>query len=171
MTEVVTGEFSKYRSSLLDDHRLLKVLVFDIGSERPVPPVRPVPRKLPPGLEADIEAISMKEAVANYERQLERYVAELKEHDSWHARHSGPTIIEWWTVDWRDAATYDARAVAEGRQRRRRYYEYRPQARNMGLPADVVPGRSYAEQVERQAAQAETAAAARRDDPEFGSQP
>jgi hypothetical protein len=38
----------------------------------------------------------------------------------------------------------------------------------MGLPADVAPGRSHAEQIERQAADAQAAETARRNDPFFG---
>jgi hypothetical protein len=77
MTEVIIGEHSRYRNNLIDIHQSLKVHVWDIGHEKPIPPAKPVPAKVPPGsIEADIEAIALREAVANYEKLLTAYIAQ-----------------------------------------------------------------------------------------------
>ena len=170
MTDVITGEYSRWRSNLVDAHRLLKVAVWDTGPERPVKPAKPVPPKAPHGsIEADIAAIELKEAIANYDAQLAHYIAQLKDHDAWHARHSGPVILEMWSCDWKDAARHDTTATAEGRQHRRRYYRYDPRAQHQGLPVGTAPGRSHAEQIERRAAADQALEVAQASDPEFGS--
>jgi hypothetical protein len=169
LTEVITGEFSKYRSNLLDIHQSMKVRVWDTGPEKPVPPARPVPAKVLAGtIEHDIEAIALREAVANYEKLLGSYVTLLRDHDGWHSRHSGPVVFEQWSCDAADTFRHDGRSVAEGRTRARRYYKYDARAPRMGLPVGVEPGASHREQVMHQAAQAEAAEAARKNDPFFG---
>jgi hypothetical protein len=169
MAEVITGEHSRYRSNLIDVHASMKILIWDIGPERPVRPAKPVPPNAPPdSVEALIAGIELKEAVANFQQQLEHYVVLLKAHDSWHAQHNGPTVILQWSCDARDTFANDGRAVAEGRQHKRRYYRYDPRAPRMGLPVGVEPGASHQAALERQAADDHAHEEARRNDPVFG---
>jgi hypothetical protein len=168
MAEVIVSEHVRYRSTLNDAMPSLKTRVWDTGPQRPVPPARPVPPKGLHGIEADIAAIELKEAVANFDVQLTRHVALLKEHDIWHARHSGPVVLEMWVVDARDAIRHDTRAVGEGRQSKRRYFIYDQKKPRQGLPVGVEPGASHAEQIERQADDAAALAEAKRADPVFG---
>lgn len=172
MVDVVISQHARYRNSLLDTFASLRVGVWDIGPERPIKPAKPVMSKTarPGSVEYDIEQIELRSAVENYEKQLTHYLAQLKDHDSWHRRHSGPVVSEMWSVDWRDAQRHDTAATAEGRQRARRYYRYDPKAPRLGLPVGVEPGRSHAEQIERHAADVQALEVVKADDPQFGSQ-
>lgn len=172
MAEVVTGEHSRYRSNLIDYHRTLMVGVWDIGPEQPHRPAKPVVSKeAPPGsVEYDIEQIKSRSVVENYEKQLAHYLAQIKDHDGWHVRHSGPVIMEMWSCDWADAQRHDSRAVAEGRQHKRRYFKFDPRAPRQGLPVGIEPGASHREQLTRQEQSHQALEIAKANDPEFGSQ-
>jgi hypothetical protein len=168
--DVQTGEFTRYRNSLLDEQASLKVLVWDVGPEKPHRPAKPVVSKeaRPGSVEYDIEQIELRSVVENYEKILGAYLASLRDFESWHQRHSGPILLTQWTCDARDTFRHDSRAVAEGRQNKRRYYRYDPKAARLGLPVGIEPGRSHAEQIARQADDAAALALAKAADPVFG---
>jgi hypothetical protein len=170
MAEVITGEFSKYRSNLLDIHQSLKVAIWDVGPEKPVRPAKPVVSKeaRPGTVEYDIEQIELRSTVENYEKLLASYLAQLKDYEQWHQAHSGPVTFVQWSCDWVDTQRHDSRAVAEGRQRARRYHRFDPRAPRQGLPVGAEPGASHREQVIRREEAEQAAEAARRNDPFFG---
>jgi hypothetical protein len=174
MAEVVTGEFSRYRSNLIDMHVDLRVYLWDCGPEKPVLPTRPKP---PEGVEGDPEydlaVLEFQEVFETYSAALKTHRQRVAEYADWELRHGGPIEHGFWSCDARDALQNDARAVAEGRQVRPRWhlssrtrgYEKLP---NHGLPAGMIAGRGHDANVERQRQGAELLEQARRADPVFG---
>jgi len=175
MSEVRTGEFSKWRSNMLDEHALLKVWLWDIGPEKPVAPERPIaPRGQAGDPEYDLAVIELRDKLAGYEARLKEYGRRKDEFADWEIRVGGAIEVLFWSTDARDALANDQRVVAENRQSRRRYYvSSRTRGHsglaNQGLPPDVKPGRAHAENLERQAAGDAALQQARRDDPVFGA--
>jgi hypothetical protein len=123
MAEVITGEYSKYRSTLLDIHQSIMVVLWDCGPERPTPPERPeTPRGKAGDPQYDLAVIELKEKIEDYEVALKAFGAALRHHEAWWRRHGGPVEQTFWSCDARDALANDARAVQEGRQTRARWY-------------------------------------------------
>jgi hypothetical protein len=174
MTEVITGEFSRYRSNLIDAHLLMQVVLWDVGPSAPVPPERPeAPRGKDGDLEFEIAKIDAREQIAEYGTEVQRYKRDRDEFEHWHTRNGGPIEIQMWSVDARDALGHDARAVREGRQSKLRYHLSSKtrgygHLENGGLPPGVTPGHGHEANVQRQLADAHALAIARRNDPVFG---
>jgi hypothetical protein len=174
MAEVVTGEHSRYRNNLIDAHRESQVVLWDCGPEKPRSPVRPIaPKGMAGDAEYDLAVIELKEKLEDYEAALKRYKRDQEDFEHWHAKNGGPIEFQMWSCDARDALEHDARAVHEGRQSRKRYYlssKTRGYAHlaNNGLPAGVTPGRGHEANLDRQAADDQALARARREDPVFG---
>jgi len=122
MAEVRTSEFAKYRSELLDAHADLKVWLWDHGPEEPI---LPEPPELPSGKDGDpkhdLAKIQFKRALKTYEAALEKYEADTIAFAKWQRDNGGPIEIIQWSVDAKDTFIHDARAVAEGRQKKLRY--------------------------------------------------
>jgi hypothetical protein len=174
MAEVQTGEFSKYRSNLIEMHSDMKVWLWDCGPEKPKPPARPEP---PSGKEGDPEfdlaKIEFREKLETYEAGQKAFAKQREEFADWEVRHGGPIELLFWSCDARDCLRNDARAVEEERQTKARWhlssrtrgYEKLP---NKGLPEGMTFGRGHQAQLERQRQGEATFAEARKADPVFG---
>lgn len=176
MAEVITGEFSKYRSNLIDAHADMKVWLWDCG---PVEPDLPEPPEAPTGKEGDpkfdLAKLQFKRKLRAYEDDLILYEKRLAEFKEWHKHYGGPIELLMWSVDARDALANDAKAVAEERQPALRYYisartRGYDKLKNGGLPAGMKPGHGHQAQVERQVAGEKEFVAAMKADPVFGQE-
>lgn len=187
MVEIVTGEFSKYRSNLLDAQGDMKAWLWDCGPEEPG---LPEPPSAPQGREGDpkydLAKVQFRRALKAYEEQLLLYEQRAAEFKDWNIRMGGPMERLFYSCDARDALFYDKRAVEEGRQTHRRYYVSHRNSRNViamlqrfghealkengGLPAKLKPGRGHQEEIERQIAGEKEFVAALRADPQFGQE-
>lgn len=123
MAEIRTGEFSRHRNNLIDEHRASMVVLWDCGPEKPKPPVRPIAPKGSAGdPEYDLAVIELHDAREQYEIDLKAYGAAKREHEIWWRKNGGAVECQMWSCDARDAIQHDTRAAVEGRQSRRRYY-------------------------------------------------
>jgi len=155
-------------------HDLQRVYLWDIGPEKPAPPIRP---PLPKGKEGDPEydlaKVEFADALARYDAELKEHGRRKAEYASWERQCGGPVEMEFWSVNAREALDSDVRAVAEGRQTRRRWYlssRTRGSERlpNRGLPEGMKPGHGQADlERTRKERDADFADAMRRD-PIFG---
>ena len=174
MAEIITGEFSRFRSNLIDYHRAMQVVLWDCGPEQPRPPERPIaPKGVPGDPEYDLAVIELHDKLEQYEAELKAYGTAKREHEIWWQKNGGPVEFQQWSCDARDALQHDANAVHEGRQSRRRYYlssktRGYQHLENHGLPPGVTPGRGQDQNLARQAADDQALAVARREDPVFG---
>jgi hypothetical protein len=155
-------------------HELQKVILWDVGPEKPRAPARPA---LPKGKEGDPEFDLAK---VEFRDALERYDAELKQHallkaqySDWERKCGGPVEVEFWSIDAEHALAHDRTAVQEGRQTRRRWYvssrtRGKGKLPNRGLPEGMKPGHGQ-DMLERQLREGDfDLAVARRSDPIFG---
>lgn len=149
------------------------VWLWDIGPEKPKPPVKPqVPHGKDGDPEFELAKLESQEALEKFADDLKRYRDMKKEHEDWQKKE-GPLVRQFWSTDARDALAHDARAVKEGRQERPRYYiasltRGYEKARNMGLPHGIKPGKGYERDLQRQIADNDELAKALRADPQFG---
>jgi hypothetical protein len=174
MAEIRTGEYSLYRSNLLDAHRDLKVVLWDCGPEGPVAPVAPT---LPKGREGepeyDLAKIQFARKLEAYRQALVQWEIDTVVFKDWATRNGGPVEQMFWSCDASDALQNDARSVKEGRQARRRWFvsartrgcERLP---NGGLPEGFKPGHGHQANIERQIAGQADLLAAKAADPMFG---
>jgi hypothetical protein len=174
--KVQTGEFSSYTNNMLDEHAKSKVWLWDCGPEEPALPEEPDPPTLPvTDPRYPLEQLRHRRTVKNYEEELVRFDAREREHKHWHTNVRGPVELMMWSTDARDALAHDARAVAEGRQQKLRYYissrtRGYERIKNLGLPRDVVPGEGHQENIERQLAGHKEFAEILKSDPQFGQE-
>lgn len=176
MATVRTGEFSSYRSDLIDAHAQMKVWLWDCGSEEPHLPEAPDP---PHGKKGDpkfdLAAIKYRRALKDYEAALEAYDVAVIEFKKFQRDKGGPVEFMQWSCDAKDTFKNDAKAVAEGRQKKARYhlssrtrgYEKLP---NGGLPEGMTPGHGQQANLERQIAGEKEFLAALKADPVFGQE-
>ena len=176
MAEVITGEFSKYTSTLIDAHAASKVWLWDCGPEKPKQPVRP---DEPHGKKGDpdyeLAVIEWEEVKEKYADDMKRFRRMKEERAAWETHMGGPIERMMWSVDARDALANDARAVQEGRQSRLRYYissrtRGYEKLKNRGLPIGLTPGHGHQAEVERQIAGDKEFVAALKADPQFGQE-
>lgn len=176
MAEIITGEFSKFRSNLIDAHAASKVWVWDCGPHEPHLPEAP---EAPSGKDGDpkydLAKLVYRRALKAYEGALEQYERDQKEFDAWKKHNGGPIELLMWSVDARDALQNDARAVKEGRQERHRYYvsartRGHEKLKNGGLPIGMKPGHGHQANVDRQLAGEKEFFAAMKADPQFGQE-
>jgi hypothetical protein len=172
--EIRTGEFSVYRNTLLREHDLLKVILWDCGPEKPVFPTRP---DAPHGKQGDplfdLAMVDFRDLLEKYEADVKAFKRQQAEFDDWQNRIGGPVERLFWSCDAGDALRYDADAVRRGQQEKRRYfissktrgYGHLP---NGGLPEDMKPGRGQQAALDQQAADDHAMALARQNDPVFG---
>lgn len=176
MAEVVTGEFSKYRSNLIDAHADMKVWLWDCGPEQPD---MPDPPKAPEGKEGDpkydLAKIQFKRSLRAYEDSLLAFEKAEIDFKAWHRQNGGPIEVMLWSCDAQDALRHDAEAVAEGRQSKQRWllssrtrgYD---KLKNYGLPPGVKPGHGHQAAMERQLAGEKEFVKALQADPVFGEE-
>jgi hypothetical protein len=174
--KVQTGEFSSYSNNLIDELNKSKVFVWDCGPEEPILPDEPEPPALPFGdARYQLEALRHKRAVRHYEDELLRFEAREKEFQHWQTNVRGPVELMMWSTDARDALEHDARAVEQGRQKKRRYYissrtRGYEKTRNLGLPNNIEPGPGHQENLERQLAGEKEFVEVLKRDPQFGQE-
>jgi len=80
-----------------------------------------------------------------------------------------------WSCDARDALEHDAKAVADGRQKKQRYYVSSrtrgyERTKNLGLPNGIEPGLGHRENLERQLAGEKEFVEILKSDPQFGQE-
>lgn len=176
MAEIQTGEFSKYRSNLIDAHAAMKVWLWDMGPEKPVAPKRPaVPKGREGDPEYDLALLEFKEQLEQYEDGLRRYRAAKVEYAEFERNMGGPVEMLMWSTDAGDALRADHRAVEQRRQTKPRWcisartrgYEKLP---NGGLPEGLKPGHGQQANIERQIAGDKEFLAAMKADPVFGQE-
>jgi hypothetical protein len=172
--KVQTGEFSSYTNNLLDEHGKSKVFLWDCGPEEPEMPEAP---DAPFGKDGDprfdLAKLQYRRALKHYEDELLIYEQRDLEFRGWQRNVRGPVELMMWSVDARDALEHDARAVAENRQKKLRYYVSSrtrgfEKAKNLGLPAGVVPGAGHQENLMRQFAGEKEFVEVLKKDPQFG---
>src|SRR5262249_46602132 len=150
-----TGEFSKYRSNLIDAHAAMKVWLWDLGPEKPVAPKRPnVPKGKEGDPEYDLAVLEFKEQLEAYEDALKRYRNAKVEFADFQRIMGGPVEVLMWSCDAADALRNDARQIYHeqdnptGTQKRPRWvisartrgYDKLP---NRGLPEGMKPGHGH----------------------------
>lgn len=176
MAEIQTGEFSRYRSNLIDMHADMKVWLWDCGPEEPVLPEAP---ELPPGKDGDpkydLAKIVFKRQLKAYEAALEAYESDTVAYAKWYRDNGGPVEQLFWSVDARDALQHDAKAVKDGRQKKLRWWlssrtRGHEKLKNLGLPNGMRPGHGQEANLERQIAGEKEFANALRSDPVFGQE-
>jgi hypothetical protein len=176
MAEVVTGEFSKYRSNLLDMHADMKVWLWDTGPTEPDLPDAP---DAPTGKEGDpkydLAKLVYKRKLKGYEDALLKYERDLAEYKDFQKRYGGPIEVLQWSCDARDTLKWDALAVAEERQAEPRWHlsartRGHEKLKNMGLPPGMKPGHGHQAAIERQIAGEKEFVAALAADPVFGQE-
>ena len=165
-------------SGLLTEARAQgEVWLWDIGPEEPLPPDEPLPPTLPiTDPKYHLEQLRHKRAVKHYEAELLIYDRNEAEYQHWHKNVRGPVEVSMWSPNARDALEHDARAVEEGRQKKRRWYlssrtRGSERLKNYGLPKDVVPGPGHQENLERQLAGEKEFIEVLKKDPQFGANP
>jgi hypothetical protein len=161
MATVRTGEFSKYSNRLIDDLKSMHVWLWDTG---PTEPELPEPPDPPSGKQGDpkfdLANIQFQRKLIGYRGALEKYERDVAEFKQWSSKNGGPVAVMFWSTDATSALKSDARAVAEGRQGKPRWYR--------DLPPSMKPGHGHRENVERHAAGREEMLAAMKSDPVFG---
>lgn len=181
MAEVITGEFTKYRSNLIDMHATMKVWLWDVGPEEPVMPEPPDP---PSGKDGepryDLAKIHYKRQLKAYEDALLQFERDEVEYKRWQRDQGGPVEVLMWSVDARDALTNDHKQVKSednpsGRQTRPRYCissrtKGHEHLKNHGLPKGMRPGHGQQANIERQVAGEREFLAAMKSDPVFGQE-
>ena len=174
--KVQTGEFSSYSNNLIDEHQKSKVFVWDCGPEEPALPEEPEPPTVSFGdPKFRLAELQHKRALKHYEDALLAYERQQKEYDHWQTNVRGPVELMMWSTDARDALEHDARAVEQGRQKKRRYYissrtRGYEKTRNLGLPNNIEPGPGHQENLERQLAGEKEFVEVLKRDPQFGQE-
>jgi hypothetical protein len=173
MTKVQTGEFSSYTNNLIDELGKTKKFIWDLGPEEPMPPEEPTIEVVPGDPRYQLELLRHKRAVKRFEDELAIYDRNEREFQKWQLNIRGPVELIMWSCDADDAMRNDARAVDEGRQKRRRYYFSSKNKgfghlRNLGLPNGVEPGAGYQESLDRQIAVEKEFVETIKNDPQFG---
>lgn len=176
MAEVVTGEFSKFRSNLIDAHADMKVWLWDCGPEEPD---LPDPPDAPTGKEGDpkydLAKLVFKRKLRDYEEALLRFERDLAEFRDFQKRYGGPIEMMQWSCDAQDTLRNDANAVKEGRQAKTRWHlssrtRGHDKLKNGGLPLGMKPGHGHQASIERQIAGEKEFVAAMKADPVFGQE-
>lgn len=191
MAEVITGEFSKFRSNLIEAHADTMVWLWDCGPEEPELPEAPEP---PEGKDGepkyDLAKLQYKRKLKAYEAALEQYERDDKDYQSWHHNNNGAVEVMFWSTNARDALANDALAVKEKRQTQLRWYVSSrtrgygngslakdPHAKTgkggiqaNGLPIGTKPGKRNQENIDRQLAGEKEFVALLKADPHFGQE-
>jgi hypothetical protein len=172
MAKVQTGEYSSYSNNLIDELGKSKVFLWDCGPEEPPVPDEPEP----PPLNDPLALLRHKRAVKAYEAALAIYDRNEAEYQQWQRNVRGPVEIVMWSCDARDALEHDARAVADKRQKKLRYYVSSrtrgfEKSKNFGLPAGMTPGAGHQENLDRQIAGEKEFVEVMKKDPQFGASP
>jgi hypothetical protein len=142
-----------------------RVVLWDKGPDRPVPPRRPIPPKGNPGEpEYDLAMIEFRESLEDYEKGLLAYRKAKIDYEKFMQDYGGPYEVTMWSVDASDSLARDPTRYCIS-SKTRGY----SRLKNRGLPAGVSPGHGQAAAEER-AKQADVdMEALRRSDPVFGS--
>jgi hypothetical protein len=176
MADVRTGEFSRYRSNLLDAQADLHWWLWDCGPTEPELPEAP---EAPSGKEGepkyDLAKLQYRRELKKYEAALEKYEADSAAYEKWMRDNGGPIEIAFWSVDAKEALENDARAVRDGRQQKARYHisartPGHGRLKNGGLPAGMKPGHGHQANLERQIAGEKEFVEALKADPVFGQE-
>lgn len=153
---------------------LQEVVWWDIGPERPIAPKKPALPKVGKSgdPEYDLAKVEFDIELENYKETLLAYERAKKAFALW---KSGPVEFTQDSSIAHDTEMNDARAVAEGRQTKRRFYMSAStrgygNLPNHGLPEGMKPGQGQAEIERRKAEQVADMVAAGQADPVFGKQ-
>jgi hypothetical protein len=171
--KIQTGEFSSYTNNLIDELGKSKVFLWDCGPEEPLLPEEPEQPIAIGDPKYNVEMLRHRRALKRYEDELAIYDRNEREFREWHRNVRGPVERMMWSCDARDALEHDARAVDEGRQKKRRYYissrtRGYEKIKNLGLPNGVTPGQGHTENIERQLAGEKEFVEVLKKDPQFG---
>jgi hypothetical protein len=169
--EAVTG-YTKLVGQLANVGQLSKVVLWDLGPEKPDYPKRPVAPK-PDTPEYDAALLEHKYQLATFEEQIVAYQRDKAMYDQWKKSIGGPMEFEFWSCDATSALENDARAVKEGRQKGKRWYlsastRGHGNLKNLGLPEGMKPGPGQERRLQKIAAGEDAMLQARRNDPVFG---
>lgn len=194
MAEVITGEFSKYSNTLVDDLRSMHAWLWDTG---PTEPELPEPPDPPAGKEGepkyDLAKIQYKRKLKAYEEALLAYERQTVEYNDFQRRYGGPIEMRFYSVDAMDAIRNDLKAVFQKRQQKPRWYVSKrtsPRLRQriistmqatlerekvelditLGLPRGMKPGHGHKMALERELAGEKEFVAALKADPQFGQE-
>jgi hypothetical protein len=183
MAEIRTGEFSSYRSNLIDMHSDMKVWLWDCGPEKPVAPKRPdAPAGKQGDPEHDLAVLEFREALEKYDDALKAYAQAKKDYAGWERNEGGPVERMFWSCDATDALRNDEKAVKAGRQANSRYYissrtkgygerfAKHPKLQRNGLPHGMSPGKGHQANLERQIAGEKEFVGILKSDPVFGQE-
>lgn len=160
----------------LNNADVSKVVLWDVGPPKPTAPTRPKPPKGTEGdPEFDLAKLEFRDELEAYDEALRRYAQDRKDFKAFEQRWGGPHELTMWSADARDALTNDARAVAEKRQDRPRYFmssrtRGSEHLANGGLPSSMSPGRGHEAEMDRIRQTGVDLKTMQRRDPVFGEQ-
>jgi hypothetical protein len=179
MAEVryLDGQPAIRNTGILTEQRDIQaVWLWDLGPEEPEPPDEPIPPALPvTDPKYHLENLRHKRAVKRFEDELVLYDRLEREFQHWHKNVRGPIEFRMNSTEARDALKYDAQAVEDGRQKKRRWYlsartRGSERLKNHGLPPGVEPGPGHIENLERQLAGEKEFVDLLKADPHFGQE-
>lgn len=170
----LSGDDSPQTLDVIGMQAVAEVYLWDLGPEKPTQPKKPeTPRGKNGDPDYELAKVEFEEELETYREAIKTFKRHKDEFAAWQTRYGGPVEYLFDHPNAVEAIANDARAVAEGRQTRLRWYvssRTRNKSRlpNRGLPEGMKPGHGQADQ-ERRAAEGETdLIAARRADPVFG---
>lgn len=170
MADLVVDEFTRL-SGLPDgwaqSEALQRVVLWDKGPEKPVPPKKPIPPLGQAGdPEFDLNMIEFRMALEDYEKALLRYRKDREDYNKFQEQYGGPYEINMWSCDAADSLERDPNRYCISS--RTRGYSH---LKNRGLPEKLAPGPGQKAQEERERQANVDFDAVRRADPVFGGTP
>jgi hypothetical protein len=144
-----------------------KVVLWDVGPQKPVQPKKPeVPQGKNGDPAFDLARIDFEDAAAEYKTALEQYRREVRDHKAWHDRYGGPYEMHGvWSCDADDHMARDPKRYFVSSSTRG--HSGRP---NRGLPDGMKPGPWHHENIRRIAQGESDMLAMKQADPIFGNQ-
>lgn len=156
--------FTRITSNNATDNAAMMVVLWDLGPQKPEPPVRP---EAPQGKEGtpayDLAMVDFRQSLEEYDAALKAHKQAKTDFADFEKRYGGPYEISMWSCDAEDALSRDPTRYCISSKTRGHGRKH-----NGGLPRHLKPGHGHEENLRREAEGYADAAAVRRTDPVFG---